>query len=170
MRNCRIRISETENERGVTLLELIMVMVIIGILAGFVSNFVFYEINMYDKLTNQTEGLQISRNALRMMARDIRHIMAADSIFLASDDSIRFDNVDDVTVSYKFTNGQILKNGDPLMNSVDDVQFQYFNSSDTSLPTPVANTSAIRSIGVALITTLDGQSFTLSAKIQPRNF
>ena len=159
-----------KSENGMTLLELIVVMVLITILAGFVSDFIFYEINMYDKLVNQTDGLQNSRNALQMLSRDLRQIMAPDSIFWASEDSIRFDNVDDLSISYKYLNNQILRNGDPLLNSVVNLQFNYFNNSGNQISSPVYTPSQIRTIEISLTTSLNEQSFNLSTKVQPRNF
>ncbi|MFQ5863943.1 MAG: hypothetical protein ACE5IW_01810 [bacterium] len=125
---------------------------------------------MYKKLIGNTEGLQTSRNALQMISRDIRHIISPDSIFQASEDSIRFDDVDDFMISYKFSNSQILRNGDPLLTSVEDVQFNYFDNSGSPLSSPVTNPSEISTITISLTTSLNEQSFNLSTKVQPRNF
>ncbi len=154
-----------------TLLELIIVMVLIGIVSIFVTGLLFYEINMYDILSNRTDKLQISRDAFRMISRDVRQIMAPDSITQAYQNSIQFDNIDDLTILYNFSNNQIFRNGDLLQNSVQDLEFKYFDSSGNQLTPPVTSPSQIRTIAIDLTTAIgNNQSFNLTTKIYPRNF
>jgi len=159
------------NQKGMTLLELIIVMVLIGIVSIFITGVMFYEINLFDSLSNRTDKLQISRDALRMISRDIRQIMAPDSISQAYLNSIQFDDVDDFTIAYTFLNNQIFRNGDLLQNSVQDLEFEYFDGSGNQLTSPVSNPSQIRTISINLTTSLsNSQSFNLTTKIYPRNF
>ena len=154
-----------------TLLELILAMVLIGIVSIFISGVTFYEINLYDSLSNKTDKLQISRDALRMISRDIRHVMAPDSISQANLNSIQFDDVDDLTIAYSFSNNQIFRNGNLVQNSVQNLEFEYFDSSGNQLTSPVSNPSQIRTISIDLTTELgNNQSLNLKAKIYPRNF
>ena len=154
-----------------TLLELIIVMVLIGIVSIFITGVMFYEMNLFDSLSNRTDKLQISRDALRMISRDIRQIMAPDSISQAYLNSIQFDDVDDFTLAYTFLNNQIFRNGDLLQNSVQDFEFEYFDGSGNQLTSPVSNPSQIRTIAINLTTSLsNSQSFNLTTKIYPRNF
>ena len=160
-----------ECQKGMTLLELIIVIVLIGIVAIFVTGLMFYEINLYDSLSNRTDKLQISRNAFRMISRDVRQIMAPDSISQAYMNSIQFDDVDDFTIAYTFSNNQIFRNGDLLQNSVQNLEFEYFDGSGNQLTAPVSNPSQIRTISIDLTTALgNNQSFNLTTKIYPRNF
>lgn len=170
MRIFENQILKLNSESGMTLLELILVMALIAILAGFISSFLYYEINVYKKLVNNTEGLQTSRNALQMISRDIRQIRAPESIFQASEDSIRFNDVNDFMISYKFSNSQILRNGDPLLNLVENAQFNYFDNSGNPLSSPVADPSEISTVTVSLRTSFNEHSFDLVTKVQPRNF
>jgi len=159
------------NHKGMTLLELIIVMVLIGIVSIFITGVMFYEMNLFHNLSNRTDKLQISRDALRMISRDIRQIMAPDSISQAYLNSIQFDDVDDFTIAYTFSNNQIFRNGDLLQNSVQNLEFEYFDSSGNQLTSPVSNPSQIRTISIDLTTSLsNNQSFNLATKIYPRNF
>jgi len=154
-----------------TLLELIIVIVLIGIIAIFVTGVMYYEINLYDSLSNRTDKLQISRDAFRMISRDVRQIMAPDSITQAYQNSIQFDNIDDLTILYNFSNNQIFRNGDLLQNSVQDLEFEYFDDSGNQLTSPVSNPSQIRTISIDLTTSLsNNQSLNHTTKIYPRNF
>jgi prepilin-type N-terminal cleavage/methylation domain-containing protein len=158
------------SEKGMTLLELIMVMLLVAILSGFVSNMIFFEIDTYEFIVNRQEMNQNSRMALRMISKDIRQIMASDSIFQASQDSIRFDTLDDFMISYKFIDNQIFRNADPLIKSVNSFKLSYFDISGNPLTVPVSNPSDIRSISISLTVSNNGQSFDVQTKVKPRNF
>lgn len=153
-----------------TLLELILVMVIIAIIAGLLSNIINYEIDTYNLVTRHHEALQNFRRALQMMSRDIRQIMAPNSIFQASEDSLRFDDVNDFMISYNFLNNLIQRNGDALIDSVNIFQFSYFDDTGNPLSVPVTDPSNIRSIALSLTTRIDGAALTFQTKITPRNY
>lgn len=153
-----------------TLIELIMVMVMVSILAGFISSLIFYEINTYELLTNRKEGMQNSRYALHLMTRDIRQIMKADSIFHASSDSIRFDDISDIMVSYKYQNNKIFRNNDLLLDNISSFYFGYLDGSGNILSSPVTDPTQIRTITLSLSTLVRGQAVNSQLKVSPRNF
>ena len=172
---CESKIFESKDsiifsERGLTLLELIMVMVIMSILAVFITDVIFYDVAMYNKLANQTEGMQVARNALQMLGRDLRQIMAPDSIHWASSDSIRFDDINNVSISYRFLNQSIYRDSDLLINTVDQFQLRYFDDNNNQLSSPVTNPALINSIAVSLTASFGGESVHLDTRIQPRTF
>lgn len=158
------------SERGITLLELVLVVIITAILAGLISNMMFYEVNTYTQITSRTEVLQNSQRVVQLIAREIRQIMSPDSIFHASADSFSFDVLNDILFSFNFTNNQILRNDIPLVKSVDAFQFSYFDNLGAQLGNPVANPADIRNITLSLTTSINGQPFTMTSKVTPRNF
>ncbi|MFQ5822835.1 MAG: PilW family protein [bacterium] len=158
------------SEKGLTLLELIVVMVLVGILSSFVANMIFNEIDIYTYVISRSETLQKSRRALQMLSRDIRHIIAPDNIYQASEDSLRFEDVDNFMILYKYINNQMLRNGDALADSVQDFHFSYFDNSGNSLAVPVTNPSDISTIAINLTISNKGHSLNFSTKVKPRNF
>ena len=158
------------SERGITLLELVLVMVIVAMLAGLMSSMMLYEINTYTRITSRTERLQNAQRVLHLIARETRQIMAPDSIFYASADSFRFDILADIPISFNFMNNQILRNGRPMAKSVDSFIFAYFDDSGDPMANPVANLADIRTILLNLRTSINGRPFTVRVKVTPRNF
>ncbi|MFQ5706880.1 MAG: type II secretion system protein J [bacterium] len=158
------------SEKGMTLLEVILVMVMVAILAGFVSKIISFEIDTYNLISQRNELLQNARLALQMMTTDIRQMMAPDSIYQASADSIRFDDINDTMISYRYVGDQLWRNQDQLMTHVPDFQFDYFDKSGTLLNTPVMDPSLIRSVSLSLTILNQAQRVTLKSKITPRNF
>lgn len=159
-----------KSESGFSLIELIIVMVLVAVLAGFVGNMIFYEVNIFNLITSRSNALQNSRRTLQTMSRDIRQIMRPDDIFEAAVDSLRFNDVNNFMITYSFVNGQLSKNSDPLVNFVDDFQFTYYDDSGNPLIVPVGDPSNIRSISLKLTTTVNGKSLKMQTKVTPRNF
>ena len=159
-----------KSESGFSLIELIIVMVLVAVLAGFVGNMIFYEVNIFNLITSRSNALQNSRRTLQTMSRDIRQIMRPDDIFEAAVDSLRFNDVNNFMITYSFVNGQLSKNSDPLVNFVDDFQFTYYDDSGNPLVVPVGDPSNIRSISLKLTTTVNGKSLKMQTKVTPRNF
>lgn len=144
--------------------------VLVGIISGFIANLLFYEVNLYTRLIDMTSSTQITRNTLQMLARDLRHISAPDSIHQASADSVRFDDVNNTMISYKFTGGKIYRNNDLLQDNISALTFEYFDDSGNALSTPVSNPGQIRSIDIEVTAAVGDQSMTFNTTVQPRNF
>ncbi len=153
-----------------TLIELILVMVLISILAGFVSKIIYYEINTYEMIADRKDELQSSRYAFHVMTRDIRQVLNPESIFHASGDSLTFDDIDTTTISYKYQNSQILRNGDLLVDGVSDFYFYYFDDAGNPLADPVADPTEIRVLELNLTNTVHSQVINSKIKVTPRNF
>lgn len=158
------------SQKGFTLIELIMVMVMVTTLAGFIGNIIYYEVNTYKIVANRKESLQNSRFAFRKIATDVRQIIAQDSIFKATADSIRFKDVNNTEIAYKFTGNEILRNGDVLVDGIFAFQFSYFNNNDNQLMLPISNMKDIRSIALYLSLQVEGKTVVSHMKVTPRNF
>lgn len=153
-----------------TLIELIMVITLVTIIAGVISSIIYYEIDSFDLITVRNSQLQESRLGLQFMARDLRQIMSRDDIYQASEDSLRFKDVNDTMQSYKFQNNTILHNNDLLMQNVDEFEFSYFDEYGDALGSPVSDPSLIRSISFTVSTQDNGHLLSIENKVTPRNF
>jgi MSHA biogenesis protein MshO len=81
--------SQKHSQTGFTLVELIIVIVITGILAGMVSIFIKTPIEQYIDIANRAEMTDIADTALRRMGRDIRTAVP-NSVRLSADKYIEF--------------------------------------------------------------------------------
>ncbi len=161
---------EVKSESGMTLIELILVMVLVSILAGFISKIIFYEVNTYEMIADRKDELQSSRYAFHVMTRDIRQILKPDSLLYASADSITFADVDTTMISYKYQNSEIVRNGDLLVDGLTDFYFRYFDDAGIALSTPVADPNDIRVVELNLENTVHSQIIDAQIKVTPRNF
>ncbi len=158
------------SQKGMTLVELVMVIALTGMLAGFVANILYYEINAYEIVTSRGQAGKNGRFALQLMSREIRQVVSADSIFQASADSLRFADINGLTINYKHTSPKLFRNGDPLADNVTAFQMTYLNDNGTQLSHPIADLTTIRTISLELTTTFGSQSVQTQISVTPRNF
>ena len=147
-----------------------MVMVISSIVAAFISNLIYYEVNTFDLVVNRKEVGQNSRFALQMMSREIRQIISPDSILAASSDSLRFVAVTGRHILYRYNNPRVFRDNDVLLDGVVGFEFNYFDEDANQLTQPITDLSAVRNVTLALTTHLRGQSLSSKISVTPRNF
>lgn len=147
-----------------------MVMVISSIVAAFISNLIYYEVNTFDLVVNRKEVGQNSRFALQMMSREIRQIISPDSILAASSDSLRFVDVTGRHILYRYNNPRVFRDNDVLLDGVVGFEFNYFDEDANQLTQPITDLSAVRNVTLALTTHLRGQSLSSKISVTPRNF
>ena len=145
-------------------------MVLVSLLAGFVANVIYYETNVYTVVANEKMALQSVRITAEMMSRDLREIMAPDSIFQASEDSIRFDRVGDQLVRYEHVGNRILRNGNVLLEGVSTFEFRYYNKLGSPLSSPVADPKEIRRVVFSLTAQVGNRPVSSKMSITPRNW
>lgn len=166
-----IKISQAEpGDAGFTLIEIIVAMVLMGTLAVFIAMFLWYDVNMYQKVVANTDGLQSSRMALQRMASDIRQIANQDSIIIANSSALKFDNANDSLVSYLYAGGELRKNSYPFLKNVSAFQFIYYDESGSSISSPVSDFGQISTVRVSITTNQNGKVLSLNTTIRPRNF
>jgi len=164
------RTVRAKSERGFTLIELIVVMVLIAIVAVVVARLLVSGVDTYTFVSSRKEALQSARLALQRMTREIRLVKSPSSIYQASTDSLRFQDINDSSISFQFQGTTLYRNSDVLAANVDDVTFGYHQADGSVLSTPVTNPSLIWKITLSMRLTVNGQSVTLSSEVVPRNF
>lgn len=155
---------------GFTLIELVVVITIVSILAGFIGGVIYYQFRTYDILTTQKKASQDGRFAFQVISRDIRQIAAQDSIFEARTDFIRFKDLTATSVSFRFYQNKVLRNSDILAENLTDFVFKYFDGNGNQLVTPVGDPTQIRTIAIDMIQSINGRGVHSAVKITPRNF
>src|SRR5689334_11495059 len=96
--------------KGFSLLELIIVMVILSIIAGIGSRIVQAGFNSYYTNQNVTTANVQARLALERMTRDIHAIKDSSSITTASASQLTFTDVNGNVITYQLTGTQLMRN------------------------------------------------------------
>jgi type II secretory pathway pseudopilin PulG len=161
-----------QNDSGFTLLEFVLVFAIIGVLVISSGPFIRTNLESIFKLQFRKDRLQSTRIALDLMMTDVQQIMASDHISLGSSNQIIFDLVDDNAgnISYAFSNGQLLRNSQPLINNVQNLTIRYFRGDGTEKTAAFANDTDVWRISVELSIMESGNLFFIRRQVSPRNF
>jgi len=157
--------SEIRNpERGFTLIEIVIVMVILSIVSAITIYFLFSSLRVYTMTVNQKTLFDEGKLALERMCRDIRNArsitgVTASSITFVRDDPTAYDVVGE-TIIFQLTAGALQK----------------VKASPVSTSTMASNvitfavTNATNEILLQLTLQLtSGENVTLQTKVYPKN-
>jgi type II secretory pathway pseudopilin PulG len=179
-------------KKSVTLIELIVAMVIVGILTVGLTSFINQTIGVWDFLSFRSDIANYGRVSIARMANDIRWISNRASIENATATNLTFTTANGrVGYSYNSAGSQLIYNqggsvggafnsSNMLSTDVTNFAFSYFNSSTstTTMAVPVssANLTTIDRIGINATFSINStvkegnQNSTVITEIYPRNF
>ena len=179
------------NRTGITLIELVIGMVLIGIIALVVANVFSTGIKGFFVTDYRKESLDQARLALDRMAKEIRNIKSRTDIQTTTASQLCFkatnilsDDLpatDDIIISYRYDSGTntIIREdglaslsscpgsgGNILAANINPFSFEYLKSNDTTDGTPPNDTKKIR---ITLTATASGESVQLQTEVLLRN-
>lgn len=157
--------------KGVTLIELIMVMVIVGILAGGISVFVVQGIDIYNFVTFRNEDLAQARMAIDRMAREIRMLKDDHSVMTATAAEFEFNDVNNDSIHFWLSGDSLLRNNDTLASGIQNLQFKYWDIQGNELTNPAVSPNAtdIWRITIEMTIQRGDESMTVRTEAHPRN-
>jgi prepilin-type N-terminal cleavage/methylation domain-containing protein len=173
-----LAIEQFNNRKGITLIELVMVIVIVGILAGASSMYIKETIDLWRFLTFRNEVVSGGRMALARMAREIRQMDEAE---VAQTDSLQFLDINGSRLRFRRTADNnlwrdvdsnlddIFEAQDVLATGVSELDFSYYDKDNNQLLEPVSDPSQIYRINIELEIESGDQTKTLRSQIYPRN-
>ncbi|MEK6567535.1 MAG: hypothetical protein AABZ27_02195 [Candidatus Omnitrophota bacterium] len=169
-----------KNIEGVTIIELIMTIVIVGALVGGSAMYIKEIIGLWRFLSFRSEAVSQARTALVRISREIRQ---ANSINTAQSSRINFDAADlgaddadlsDDTVEFYLNNSNELRRvfnndnsgqGYILASGVSSPIFIYYDADKTV----TAQLNQIKMISITMTVSAGNQSKTLRTLVCPRN-
>ena len=162
--------------RGFTLIELIVVITIVGIIAGVVGFVLFGAVDAWTFRFKRAGLLSDGRLAINRMVREIREVKDLTSVITANTSQFRFKDTDDTDITYSLNGSDLDRTEDAATNTlaenVSTLSFTYYDSNGSAISTPVVSPSAtdIRRVLIDLTLTKDGEDVYLESESVPRNF
>ena len=163
-------------KRGSTLVELVIVIAIVGIMAGAVGYILLGAVDAWTFKAKRNDILWDGRMAINRMVREIREIKNLTSVTTASSSQFRFTNVNNNSITYSLSGADLNRTKDGTANilaqNVSSLSFTYYDSSGAGIATPTVSPSAtnIRRVRINLTLTNGGQNFYAQSDSMPRNF
>lgn len=157
--------------KGVTLIELIMVITIVGILTTVSSMYIKETIDLWRFLSFRSEAVAQGRLALLRMAREIRQIQNDASVRIAETSRFQFDDMSAAMITYELSGSNLLRNSDILASGVSGLTFTYYDTSNQEIASPDVspNPTNIYRIDISVTIESGGQTKALRTQVYPRN-
>jgi prepilin-type N-terminal cleavage/methylation domain-containing protein len=160
------------NSKGVTLIELVMVIAIVGILVSVSSMYIVEVVNMWNFFSFRSEIVSEARLALFRMVREIRQIGNVTDVYKAQISDFQFRDINSDVIEYSLSGGNLFRNSDVLAAGVTNLTFIYYNRTDGQIALPLvspAGTDIFR-IHVNMEIGAGSQTKKISSQAYPRNF
>ncbi len=165
-------------KEGVTLIELVIVIVIVGVLTGVSALYAREIVDLWRFINFRSEIVSQGRAALMRMEREIRQIAGKGSVYAAGISQLRFHDIYGNDIQYQWLSdpdpsikGAIMRNNDILVKGVESLVFNYYDQDNNPIVSPPVSPSdtTIKRISVTFIMLAGDQEKTLSAQTFPRN-
>ena len=157
--------------KGVTLIELIIVIMIVGILTTVSSLYIKETIDLWRFLTFRSEVTAQGRLALLRMARELRQLRDASSVVTANISQLRFYDMSGSDINYGLSGNNLVRNSDVLASGADGLTFTYYDQFNTIINNPDVSPQQtnIYRIDIRLDMRAGTQAKTLKTQVYPRN-
>lgn len=156
-------------EKGVSLVELMVAVVLIGVIAAVTARMLVIGAGAYDSVNARNKMLQANRISFEILMKDLRSIKSKNNIILANDAQIIFNNLNNEQVNYSYTNGSLFRNSNLIVEGLSNFQFGYFDENGDALTCPVSIPSQIWAIEFAVDAIVNSKPFHLENRLHPRN-
>ncbi|HHS12547.1 MAG TPA: prepilin-type N-terminal cleavage/methylation domain-containing protein [bacterium] len=159
------------DEKGFTLMELVIVMVIVGIITVTTMPFIRTNVDSYISVRGGKDLLQSTRIGFNRMLAEMRRIESPSDIDYGYNNEFQFDIPGTNNITYKYSGGQLLRENRVLIHGVQSMTFRYFRQDGSQMGTPIwSSTSQIWRIQLDIEVGDGTQNIRLRAQVSPRNF
>lgn len=167
-----IQRKKLNSEKGFTLIELIVVIVITSVIAGIVARFLIFGLTTYTFVDQRKRALHEARLALHLMNSEFRQVRDPSGLYIAHADKIQFINYFDQVNTYQYLDNNLTKNGYTIAADVTGFQFRYLKADGSYLHTPVSSDSLtyIWNIEANYTVQMGDQSVAFHLLVHPRNY
>ncbi len=158
--------------RGFTLIEAVMVIVIVGILAGGSSMYIKQVMDTWNFQNFREEAVSQGRIGLIRMTREIRQIKGPFNVTAANQTVFSFVDHNDNAISYSLSGTNLNRNSNLLLSGVNNFTFSYYDVNNTLVTSPILapNSTNIYRINIDFQVQSGSQTKRLRSQVWPRNF
>jgi prepilin-type N-terminal cleavage/methylation domain-containing protein len=155
-----------KKNRGFTLIELIIVIVLLGIISVIATKMLAQGFNAYLTGKNILNADWQGRLAMERMVRDIRAIRSPTAgITTATATQLAFTDTNGTDIVYQVSGSNLMRNSQVLADGVQSITFSYFNQNGAT----TGVLSAIDYITIILNITQNNTTFSLTTSVNARN-
>lgn len=159
------------NNRAVTLIELVMVIVVVGVLVGVSSMYIKQTVDLWRFLSFRSEIVSEGRAALIRMEKELRRVFDGFSVYIAASTIFEFNDVNNNRITYRLLGNNLMRNADILADGVTSLVFTYYDRNNALIASPLVfpGQTDIYRINISLSLRSGNQSKILKSQVVPRN-
>ena len=156
-------------EAGVTLVELIITIVLVGIISGIGAIFVMKGTQAYVAQDQRAAITDQGRLGIERMIREIRTIRSqtATDIPTWNATTFQFTDLTATSITYTLAAGTLTRNGTALAGNITALGFSYLQRDGVTAATAASN---IWGIQISVTLTRGGETQTFRTRVHPRSF
>lgn len=118
-------------QRGFSLIELVIVIVIMGIISGIVGKILFQSFQTFIVSQNISNADWQGLLSMNVVTNDIHNIRSANDITTISASSFAFVDMTGTSVTYTLSGSSLQRNGLTLASGVSSIAFAYYDKNYT---------------------------------------
>jgi len=168
MKKWNSKITRFLREKGFTLVEMAIVLVVTGILISASAPFFRMNVDSYIQVRNGKDVLQSARIAFNRMMAEMHRIENSLNITRGSSSSIRF-WLGLQYVKYELDDNYLLRDGERFIDQVQGFTISYYRDDGTLKNTPFWWDSDVWRIQIELIVGDESNNYLLRGQVSPRN-
>ena len=164
-------IRKRKQEKGFTLTEMVVVMVILAVMSGGILMFLRPVTDLWMYQGFRQGPLTESRLAAVRMIREMNQVADRFNVIDAAGNRFQFIDVNGTNITYSLNVTDLERNGVVFANNISALTFQYYNQNSAVIATPVESPGEtdLRRIEVSVTVTRGGRTNTIRLQAQPRN-
>ncbi len=160
-----------KEHRGFTLIEVIMVIVIVGIIAGLAAMIISHGVRAYSDEAARSDVHYQARLAMERMVREIRMIRSRTDIAAMTTTNLVFTDVYGNTVGFDYTAPPALRRWDGaafnnLASSIISFAFNYYQQ---DLATPATGSADVMLIEITMRVQQGAEALDMRTRVFPRS-
>lgn len=165
-------------QRGMTLIELVMVLVLIAIIAGLAGPLLAVAVDAITLHMDRVDLEEAANLALARMSREIRRLRNDESVVTATASDFEFVDVNSVQLRYRLVGNTLTRSQAGADSGLaDQVQaggltFTYYDDDGSSIATPtvgLGTSTNIRRLAIQIAFQDGGHVVTEQVQVRPRN-
>jgi len=160
------------NRRAFTLVELMVVIVVIGTIAGIGVPLLLEAVDAWSFNSKfQDNAVSCAVVAMNRMSREIRRLKNDASVTTANSAAFAFTDINNNAISYTKSGTTLMRNTDGLAENISSLTFTYYNDSGATIAVPVVspNNTNIRRINVDYSILAGTNTLNFSFQVRPQN-
>ncbi len=156
-------------QRGFSLLEMVLVIVLMALLAGLGSRLLSVGFDSYFTARDHSDADWQGRYAWQRLSRELRTVRSpsAADLVMAPANQVTFTTLAGDTVSYALAGNTLNRNGIPLADGISGLSFSYLQRDGKSV---AADATQVFYIVVDYSVARSGNNYSVRALVRPRTF